>query len=154
MTTQLQLINITIIIWLLFLAHFAAQVLQSVVRSTQQRNDTILVAPPSIGHTRLTPTNGARSSALWHLFVFRIFWSKACPITSSPKPATKWHTEMMDHLNLYIYIYIYIFNTTRPAHCDYNHPHTSTNAHNLYEITNHPHTRSLPHVSTINRHPL
>ena len=55
---------------------------------------------------------------------------------------------------IYIYIYIYIFNTTRPAHCDYNHPHTSTNAHNLYEITNHPHTRSLPHVSTINRHPL
>ena len=42
----------------------------------------------------------------------------------------------------------------RHAHCDYNHPHISTNAHNLYAITNHPYIWTLPHVSAINRHPL
>jgi len=41
----------------------------------------------------------------------------------------------------------------RSRHCDYNHPHTQKNAHNLYKITYHPFTLTLLHVSAIYHHP-
>jgi len=137
------IIIIIIIIRLLSFTHVSAQVLQTVVRSTHQRNDTILVAPRSISHTRLTHTNGARLSAPWHLFVFRIFWTKACPITSSPKPATKWHTEMMDHLHLYmnlirpvprtVTIIIHIHQQTRTIYTKSQITHTQELSHTFQQ---------------------
>ena len=45
-----------------------------------------------------------------------------------------------------------MFNIIHSMHCDY-HPHTSTNANDLYNITNHPYTCTLLHVSVISHFP-
>lgn len=38
-------------------------------------------------------------------------------------------------------------------YCNYNHPNTSTHAHNLHKVMYHLHTLPLEHVSAIIRHP-
>jgi len=38
-------------------------------------------------------------------------------------------------------------------HCDYEYTHIETDAHSLYEITYHPYTWALHHVSTKDQHP-
>jgi hypothetical protein len=49
------------------------------------------------------------------------------------------------HRNDGSFTFLYEFNMTRPAHCDYNHPHTSTNAH-IYMKSQITHTQELSHT--------
>jgi len=52
----------------------------------------------------------------------------------------------------------YVYNNTevyclqRPEHESCSHPHTPTNAYNLYEITYRPYTWAFLHVAAINQH--
>jgi hypothetical protein len=43
------------------------------------------------------------------------------------------------------------FHCNHSMHCDYKHPHSPTNAYNLYEIKDHL-CRTLLHVSAMNCH--
>lgn len=46
-----------------------------------------------------------------------------------------------------------MFNIIHSMHCDYHHPQTPTNSNDLYNITNHPYTCTLLHVSVISHYP-
>jgi len=42
-----------------------------------------------------------------------------------------------------------MLNIIQSMHCDYHHPHTPNNSNDLHNITNHPYTCTLLHVSVI-----
>jgi len=97
-------------------------VLHSVLSSTKQRSDMILVARPSIGHTRLTHKRGPLVCTVVHLLSVSDILVKSLSFDEQPQVA---------HRNDGSFTILYEFNVTRPAHCDYNHPHTYLLTHSM-----------------------
>ena len=83
-------------VWHGLLFFYTRRSSQSVVRSIKQRTSL------NRSHSPDTHKWCPLVRTVVHLLVFPIFWSRACLTTSSPKPASKWHTEMMIHLHFYM----------------------------------------------------